>query len=433
MFSFVYVFLSPNVLNNTTKPSLKNIIFFTTFAEKNKVLNQKDYDYELPEERIAKYPLAQRDQSKLLVYNHGAITDAHFFDVPNFLPQNALLVRNNTKVIRARLKFAKSTGATIEIFCLEPLLPAEVEQAFVTTDQTTWKCIIGNSKRWKNGPLTLDVNTPHGTIPLSAERLTTDGNTSSVKFSWPNPNVTFAELIEHAGVMPIPPYLNRETEESDNTRYQTVYSLHKGSVAAPTAGLHFTEPILQNIEAQGHKILNVTLHVGAGTFKPVQTENVEDHVMHTEHIVVEQDVIRLLAQHDKKVVAVGTTSVRTLESLYWLGVRLLEGKDINNGLEQWDAYHLPQSHSVPDALSRLAQYLQQNDLAELHSQTQIMIMPGYKFRLVDALITNFHQPHSTLLLLIGAFIGKDWKRIYNHALQNNYRFLSYGDSSLLIP
>lgn len=395
------------------------------------MLNQKDYDYELPEERIAKYPLERRDASKLLVYRHGEISDARFADIADLLPEGALLVRNNTKVIRARLKFAKATGAVIEIFCLEPLEPAEVEQAFVARGHAVWKCIVGNSKRWKEGKITCRIESSG--LVISATRLSADGNTSVIRFDWEPQDETFAQVIEAAGVIPIPPYLNRDTEAIDDTRYQTVYSLHKGSVAAPTAGLHFTPEVLRRVEERGHEIVNVTLHVGAGTFKPVQTANVEDHVMHTEHIVVEADVIRRLAVRDGGIVAVGTTSVRTLESLYWLGVLILEGKSIDEGLLQWDAYHLPQGYTPRQALSALADYLDGHGLQELHSQTQIMIMPGYKFRLVDALITNFHQPHSTLLLLIGAFVGMDWKKIYRHALDSGYRFLSYGDSSLLMP
>ena len=301
----------------------------------------------------------------------------------------------------------------------------------MTRGHSVWKCIVGNSKRWKEGSITCQI--PSNGLILKATRLEQDGNTSTIRFDWESADHTFAEVIESAGVIPIPPYLNRETESIDDTRYQTVYSIHKGSVAAPTAGLHFTPEVLADVEAHGHEIVNVTLHVGAGTFKPVQTENVEDHVMHTEHIVVEAQVIRHLAERSKSIVAVGTTSVRTLESLYWLGVKLLCGESIDDGLAQWDAYHLPQDYSAHDALTALADYLDKNDMAELHNQTQIMIMPGYKFRMVDALITNFHQPHSTLLLLIGAFVGMDWKKIYSHALETGYRFLSYGDSSLLMP
>lgn len=395
------------------------------------MLNQKDYDYELPEERIAKYPLERRDASKLLVYRGGEMSDHHFREIADLLPAGALLVRNDTRVIRARLKFAKATGAVIEIFCLEPMDPEEVEQAFVARGHSVWKCIVGNSKRWKEGSITCRI--PGTGLVISATRLSADGSTSVVRFDWEPQDETFAQVIESAGVIPIPPYLNRETEAIDDTRYQTVYSQHKGSVAAPTAGLHFTPEVLEAVAAKGHEIVSVTLHVGAGTFKPVQTANVEDHVMHTEHIVVEADVVRRLARRVGGIVAVGTTSVRTLESLYWLGVMVLEGRSLDGGLAQWDAYNLPQGHTAAAALEALADHLGKAGLQELHSQTQIMIMPGYKFRLVDALITNFHQPHSTLLLLIGAFVGMDWKRIYRHALDNGYRFLSYGDSSLLIP
>lgn len=391
------------------------------------------YDYDLPDERIAKYPLPERDKSKLLVYNKGTIGESIFANVDKYLPDNATLVFNNTKVIRARLMFCKETGAHIEIFCLEPIEPQEVQQAFIERHSTTWKCIIGNSKKWKEGDLSREIQTENAKITFHARRIAIDGNTSKIEFSWDNDSVTFAEIIENAGVMPIPPYLNRETEEIDTTRYQTVYSEHKGSVAAPTAGLHFTQEILDRLKNEGHKLVNLTLHVGAGTFKPVQTTDIEKHVMHTEHIVVERTAIEDLADRTRPLVAVGTTSVRTIESLYWFGVKLLEHQDISDGIAQWDAYNLPQDYSVNQALSALINYLKEHDLDELHNQTQIIIMPGYRFRLVDALITNFHQPHSTLLLLIGAFVGLDWQRIYKFALDNNFRFLSYGDSSLLIP
>lgn len=392
------------------------------------------YDYELPDERIAKYPLDKRDKSKLLIYDKGEIKQSHFANIEDFLPKGGFtMVFNNTKVIRARLMFHKETGAQIEIFCLEPIIPTEVQLAFVERKSTTWKCIIGNSKKWKEGTLHLNTKTAHGDVVLNATRKSVDGNTSEIIFDWENENVTFAELIEAAGVIPIPPYLNRETENIDNTRYQTVYSEHKGSVAAPTAGLHFTEDILAKIKADGNELVNLTLHVGAGTFKPVQTKDVEQHVMHAEHVVVEAQAIKNIGWGKKPLVAVGTTSVRTLESLYWLGVKLLAGHDIENGLSQWDAYELPQDYSAQDALGALLKYIEEKGTDELHSITQIMIMPGYKFRIVDLLITNFHQPHSTLLLLIGAFIGLDWQKVYRYALDNDFRFLSYGDSSLLIP
>lgn len=392
------------------------------------------YTYELPEERIAKYPLPERDASKLLVFRNHNIEESIFRNVGSFLPEGAMLVFNNTKVIRARLAMHKSTGANIEVFCLEPTLPSDVQQAFAVTDVTEWKCIVGNSKKWKEGQITHSLTINGKKVVLCAERLSSADNTSIVRFSWNDNSYTFAEIIEHAGVTPIPPYLNRETEDIDNTRYQTVYSEHKGSVAAPTAGLHFTNSILDEIKANGHELVNLTLHVGAGTFKPIQTANVKDHVMHSEHIVVtKESVLSILnnAKAGKKLIAVGTTSVRTLESLYWLGVKHLQKQSIDT-LAQWDAYNLPQNISLVDSFSALMDYLNEHDLEEIHSATQIMIVPGYTMRVVDGLITNFHQPHSTLLLLIAAVVGEEWHRIYDYALSHDFRFLSYGDSSLLM-
>lgn len=392
------------------------------------------YTYDLPDEKIAKYPLPERDASKLLVFHNHIIEESIFRNVGSFLPDGAMLVFNNTKVIRARLAMHKSTGANIEVFCLEPTLPSDVQQAFAVTDATEWKCIVGNSKKWKEGQITHSLNIDGNDITLSAERLSSADNTSIVRFTWNNNNYSFADIIEHAGVTPIPPYLNRETEDIDNTRYQTVYSEHKGSVAAPTAGLHFTNNVLNEIKANGHDLVNLTLHVGAGTFKPIQTADVKDHVMHSEHIVVTKDSILAIlnnAKSGKKLIAVGTTSVRTLESLYWLGVKHLQNQNIDT-LAQWDAYNLPQDISLVDSFSSLVNYLNENDLEEIHSATQIMIVPGYSMRVVDGLITNFHQPHSTLLLLIAAVVGDDWHRIYDYALSHDFRFLSYGDSSLLM-
>lgn len=392
------------------------------------------YTYELPEERIAKYPLPERDASKLLVFRNHNIEESIFRNVGSFLPEGAMLVFNNTKVIRARLAMHKSTGANIEVFCLEPTLPSDVQQAFAVTDVTEWKCIVGNSKKWKEGQITHSLTINGKEVVLCAERLSSADNTSIVRFTWNDNSYTFAEIIEHAGVTPIPPYLNRETEDIDNTRYQTVYSEHKGSVAAPTAGLHFTNSILDEIKANGHELVNLTLHVGAGTFKPIQTANVKDHVMHSEHIVVtKESVLSILnnAKAGKKLIAVGTTSVRTLESLYWLGVKHLQKQSIDT-LAQWDAYNLPQNISLVNSFSALLEYLNEYDLEEIHSATQIMIVPGYNMRVVDGLITNFHQPHSTLLLLIAAVVGEDWHRIYDYALSHDFRFLSYGDSSLLM-
>lgn len=392
------------------------------------------YTYELPDERIAKYPLPERDASKLLVFRNHNIEESIFRNVGSYLPEGAMLVFNNTKVIRARLAMHKSTGANIEVFCLEPTLPSDVQQAFAVKDVTEWKCIVGNSKKWKEGLITHTLNIGSEEVILSAERLSSADNTSIVRFTWKNNAYSFAEIIEHAGVTPIPPYLNRETEDIDNTRYQTVYSEHKGSVAAPTAGLHFTNSVLNEIKSNGHELVNLTLHVGAGTFKPIQTADVKDHVMHSEHIVVtKESILSILnnAKAGKKLIAVGTTSVRTLESLYWLGVKRLQNQSIDS-LAQWDAYNLPQNVSLVDSFSALMDYLSENELDEVHSATQIMIVPGYTLRVIDGLITNFHQPHSTLLLLIAAVVGDDWHKIYDYALSHDFRFLSYGDSSLLM-
>ncbi|MCQ2214747.1 MAG: S-adenosylmethionine:tRNA ribosyltransferase-isomerase [Bacteroidales bacterium] len=392
------------------------------------------YTYELPDERIAKYPLPERDASKLLVFRNHNIEESIFRNVGSYLPEGAMLVFNNTKVIRARLAMHKSTGANIEVFCLEPTLPSDVQQAFAVKDVTEWKCIVGNSKKWKEGLITHTLNIGNDEVILSAERLSSADNTSIVRFTWNNNAYSFAEIIEHAGVTPIPPYLNRETEDIDNTRYQTVYSEHKGSVAAPTAGLHFTNSVLDEIKSNGHELVNLTLHVGAGTFKPIQTADVKDHVMHSEHIVVtKESILSILnnAKAGKKLIAVGTTSVRTLESLYWLGVKRLQNQNIDS-LAQWDAYNLPQNVSLVDSFSALMDYLSENELDEVHSATQIMIVPGYTLRVIDGLITNFHQPHSTLLLLIAAVVGDDWHKIYDYALSHDFRFLSYGDSSLLM-
>lgn len=394
-------------------------------------ININDYTYQLPEEKIARYPLEERDLSKLLVYKNQNITESTFRSIGNYIPDNALFIFNNTRVIRARLHFKKESGAAIEVFCLEPLHPCEVQTAFETRGETTWKCIVGNAKKWKGGPLTKSIETPLGHTVLAIEKGVQLENTYEIIFRWNNPHVTFADIIEQAGVTPIPPYLNRESEEIDTQRYQTVYSSQKGSVAAPTAGLHFTPTILDQLRQQGHKTLELTLHVGAGTFKPVQTEEVSNHVMHTEHFVVEAKALEQMLAHKGPFITVGTTSVRTVESLYWLGVKLIAGESIHNGITQWEAYTLPQNHSLREALQTLLDHMRANQLTYFQSKTAIMIMPGYQFRVVDVLVTNFHQPHSTLLLLIGAFIGEDWHKVYEYALSHEFRFLSYGDSSLL--
>ncbi len=391
----------------------------------------KDYTYNLPDEKIAKYPLKNRSNSKLLVYNK-TISEHTFNDIPNLLPKNSLLVFNNTKVIRARLLFEKTTGAKIEIFCLEPILPSEVALSFETTKPTIWKCIVGNSKKWKEGDLTKTININNEKIIVKATRLNINNNHQEVQFSWNNDNISFSEILEALGKIPIPPYLNRETEEIDNSRYQTVYSQHKGSVAAPTAGLHFTNKILQQLEQNNVEISKLTLHVGAGTFKPVKTNLIYQHEMHTEHFIISKQTIDNLLKFKGNITATGTTSVRTLESIYWIGVKMLEGIN-ETWLNQWEPYSLPQNYSYEKALNKIIEYMDGNDKNEFYSHTGIMIAPGYKFNIVDRLITNFHQPNSTLLLLVSAFTGggDNWKEIYNYALNNNFRFLSYGDSSLL--
>ncbi len=390
-----------------------------------------NYTYDLPDERIAKYPLDKRDSSKLLIYRNSDITHTQFSKLPELIPENSLLVFNNSKVIRARLKFQKDSGAVIEIFCLEPIKPVDVQQAFEATESTRWRCIVGNAKKWKSGLLSSQIVIDGLKTVVTVEKTGEEGQSRIIEFSWDNKSVSFADIIENMGTVPIPPYLNRKPENIDNNRYQTVYSKHKGSVAAPTAGLHFTNDILDEIGRKNIDILNITLHVGAGTFKPVQTESIANHDMHTEHFVVEADALKKILQKRDSVVAVGTTSVRTLESLYWLGVKLLEGVDISDGIHQWNPYNLPDGYGVDEALKALLEYMKRNQLSFFNSKTAIIIVPGYNFKIVKTLITNFHQPKSTLLLLIGAFMGEKWKDMYRYALDNDFRFLSYGDSSIL--
>nr|WP_321410655.1 S-adenosylmethionine:tRNA ribosyltransferase-isomerase [uncultured Carboxylicivirga sp.] len=392
----------------------------------------EDFNYNLPDERIAKYPLENRDLSKLLIFRNGAISHKQFPEIKSELPANALLVFNNTKVIQARLKFKKATGAEIEIFCLEPMSPLEVQMAFDSRETTTWKCIVGNARKWKNDPLTKNIEINGEEIIITIEKGEQLTDAYSIVFSWDNSNFSFAEIIENIGLTPIPPYLNRETEEIDLDRYQTVYSQHKGSVAAPTAGLHFTNEILNDLKAEGHTLLNITLHVGAGTFKPVKSEKIAGHEMHTEHFVITQQAIKSLINNTNPTIAVGTTSVRTLESLYWYGVRLLEKLPIDHGVQQWDPYNLNGAYSRIEALAALLDFMEQNKINTLSGRTSIIIVTGYQFKMINGLVTNFHQPQSTLLLLISAIVGKRWKEIYQYALNNDFRFLSYGDSSLLM-
>lgn len=415
-----------------------------------------DYNYDLPDERIAKFPIAQRDHSKLLVYKHGEVSDDVFHHLPTYLPQGALMIFNNTKVIQARLHFRKETGALIEVFLMEPAEPTDYELMFQTTGHCSWLCMIGNLKKWKEGSLKRDFEIKGNKLTLSAtmrrgdalgseaQKMVVKGGGTNywVDFDWDNDKVSFAEILEAVGELPIPPYLNRKTEESDKTTYQTVYSKIKGSVAAPTAGLHFTDAVLKDLDAHGIDREEVTLHVGAGTFKPVKSLEIEGHQMHTEYIVVHRRSLEKLIKHECRVIAVGTTSVRTIESLYYMGVHLLKHPEANEEdlhVKQWDPYELSEDGNLVDgitpmqAIQAIIDYLDRNGLEALHSSTQIIIAPGYQYKIVKMLVTNFHQPQSTLLLLVSAFLKGDWKKVYDYALSHDFRFLSYGDSSLLIP
>ena len=394
-----------------------------------------EYDYPLPDERIAKYPLAERDTSKLLIYNKGVVCEERFSNLPQFVPQNSLMVFNNTKVIQARLRFRKETGALIEVFCLEPEQPCDYQQIFLETKECVWQCLVGNSNRWKGGVLSQCVTVAGKEVTLSVERVGGPAAVNHVRFTWDG-GCSFAELLEAAGELPIPPYLNRATEESDTRTYQTVYSKVKGSVAAPTAGLHFTPAVLEALTAAGVEREEVTLHVGAGTFKPVKSELIADHEMHEEYIEVRKALLEKLIAAGGSAVAVGTTSVRTLESLYFLGELVAENPAITQDelhVGQWTPYNREHSLSTVEALEALVAWLERNGLDRVHSHTQIMIAPGYTFRIVKAIVTNFHQPKSTLLLLVSAFVKGEWRKIYDYALAHDFRFLSYGDSSLLIP
>ena len=396
----------------------------------------KDFDYPLPDDRIAKFPLPERDHSKLLVYRQGCVSEDHFYHLPAYLPAGALVVCNNTKVIQARLHFRKETGALIEVFLLEPFAPADYEQMFQRRGHCEWLCLVGNLKKWKEGTLRLAVTMGGIQVVLTATRLETHATSHRVAFDWDNPQVSWAELLEAVGELPIPPYLNRATEESDKETYQTVYSKIKGSVAAPTAGLHFTDRVLADLDAHGLEREELTLHVGAGTFKPVKSEEIEGHTMHTEFIRVGRRTLERLIAHDGEAIAVGTTSVRTLESLYYMGAKLIARPDLSEEqlhVTQWEPYETHPEVTTVEALRALLDYLDRHDLPALHSSTQIIIVPGYQFHVVKMLVTNFHQPQSTLLLLVSAFVKGDWRKIYDYALAHDFRFLSYGDSSLIIP
>ena len=408
--------------------------------EKTKHIQIAEYNYPLPDERIAKFPLAERDHSKLLVYNKGAVNHDIFYNLPNYLPKGALMVYNNTKVIQARLHFNKETGALIEVFCLEPIQPNDYVLNFQQTKHCAWLCLVGNLKKWKEGSLRKEIDVKGKKIVLTATRGEMHGTSHWIDFDWDDDSITFADILEGVGELPIPPYLNRKTEESDKKTYQTVYSKIKGSVAAPTAGLHFTDKVLKDIDAHGIEREEVTLHVGAGTFKPVKSEEIEGHEMHSEYIFVTKHTIERLLAHDSSAIAVGTTSVRTLESLYYIGVTLQSNPDASENdlhVRQWMPYEYADSESNPisakQALQNIKDYLDRNALDALHTSTQIIIAPGYDYKIVKMLVTNFHQPQSTLLLLVSAFVKGDWHKIYDYALANDFRFLSYGDSSLLIP
>jgi S-adenosylmethionine:tRNA ribosyltransferase-isomerase len=407
-----------------------------TTLDKVRNLRIADYNYPLPDERIAKHPLAQREQCKVLMFKDNAIEQHIFHEVPHLLPSNALLIYNNTRVMNARLRFHKATGSQIEIFCLEPVAPRDYQLIFQTTHECTWLCLVGNSKRWKSGALTQELDIDGETITINATRGERRGNAFEITFSWDGNEVTFASVLEALGEIPIPPYLNRSTEKSDLTDYQTVYSHIDGSVAAPTAGLHFTDEVLAECDLRGIERRELTLHVGAGTFQPVKSDNIGDHAMHTEFISVPRDLLAELATTTRPVIAVGTTSVRTLESLYYIGQILDANPDATEEelrVTQWMPYTSPCKISPQQALQNIVDYLDRHHASDYLGSTQLMIAPGYTYRIVKGMITNFHQPQSTLLLLVAAFVGDDnWRRLYDYALDHDFRFLSYGDACLFL-
>ena len=402
---------------------------------KTQQISIEDYNYSLPDERIAKFPLPKRDESKLLLYRDGKVSESVFKHITDYLPEGSLMVFNNTRVIQARLLFQRATGAQIEVFCLDPAAPHDYELIFQQTEACNWICLIGNAKKWKEPVLFREITVAGQTVRLSAEKVQSYGETHQVRFSWDG-GFSFAEVLDAAGELPIPPYLHRKTEESDLKTYQTVYSKIKGSVAAPTAGLHFTPEVLADLDAKGFGREELTLHVGAGTFKPVKSETIEGHEMHTEYISVRRSTIERVMQNFGKIIAVGTTSVRTLESLYYIGVTLATHPDATSEelvVRQWMPYEDANNRLTPtEALQNILDYLDKHQLNTLITATQIIIAPGYEFKIVKGIVTNFHQPKSTLLLLISAFVKGDWKNIYDYALGHDFRFLSYGDSSLLL-
>lgn len=401
-----------------------------------KEIQIKDYNYELPDNRIAKFPKAERDTSKLLIYKSGEVLEDSFRSLPSYLPEGALMVFNNTKVIQARLYFRKETGALIEVFLLEPASPTDYELVFQTKGKCSWGCLVGNLKKWKTGKLSRAIEYEGRSVNLTVERKGEYGTGHLICFEWDDETMSFAEVIDAIGELPIPPYLNRETEESDKTTYQTVYSKIKGSVAAPTAGLHFTDNVLASLDKHGIVRDEITLHVGAGTFKPVKSDCISGHEMHTETVCVNRRTLEKLIEHNAEAIAVGTTSVRTLESLYFLGLKIKANPQITMEemhVNQWDPYECVSDITAVESIKYIIEWLDRNNKTMLHASTQIIIAPGYDYKIVKMLVTNFHQPQSTLLLLVSAFVKGDWKKIYDYALTHEFRFLSYGDSSLLIP
>ena len=396
----------------------------------NNHISINEYSYDLPNHRIAKYPLEQRGHSRLLEYKERTIKEYPFFKIPCLLPSNSLMFVNNTKVIHARLLFRRATGASVEIFCLSPYDPANYQLAFSTVGSCIWKCLAGNLKKWKNDILELLMEYHGKLLALRAEKLKVEEGKVIVRFSWEG-NLSFGEILELAGKVPIPPYLNRDSEEIDNERYQTVYSHYEGSVAAPTAGFHYTPEIIDSLKKKNILFSEITLHVGAGTFQPIKSENALEHTMHTEHFTVDAKILSQLAETQNPVIATGTTSLRTLESIYWLALKSIANNTVVNRLNQWETTSFSSVIPFQEAFQKLLSLMKKQELKTFSAETGIMIVPGYEFRVVDILITNFHQPQSTLLLLIAAFIGEDWKKVYEYALSHDFRFLSYGDSSLL--
>lgn len=391
-----------------------------------------DYDYPLPENRIAQYPLSQRDQSKLLVAQKEQLTETVFDQIDTFLPKNSLLVFNDTKVVRARMHFHKSSGARLEIFILEPLIPTtEIQNAFQVTQSCHWKCLVGGAKKWKEGSLVLHTLCEGKDVEIKAEKIQSFGDSYEIRFSWAPSQLSFSQIIESAGSIPLPPYMQRKSEPSDQIRYQTIYAQHEGSVAAPTAGLHFTETIFEKLKAKNIAQASISLHVGAGTFKPVSAESITDHSMHHEQIVISQKLVQqLIHNQGNPLIAVGTTSTRSLESLYWFGARLIQNPEATFDIQQWEPYLGQPQPTALESLNAVLHYMQRHQLHHLHGSTGIIIAPGYQFQLVDVLITNFHQPKSTLLLLVSAFYGNHWMQAYQFALDHQFRFLSYGDACL---